>query len=55
MAFYKRVSIINAAKIFGAEGILCRMLEIYEWKVTYKACGSGYNTATSAWVCFFES
>ena len=31
-----------------------RRLEIYEWKLTYKACGSCYVISTSAWVCFFE-
>ena len=44
----------NAAKIFGTEGVLCRRLEILGRNLVYKACGSGYNTATSAWVYFFE-
>ena len=44
----------NAAKIFGTERVLYRRLEIYEWKVTYKACGSCYVISTSAWVYFFE-
>ena len=53
-AFYKRVSIINAAKIFGTEGVLCRRLENLDRKVTYKACESSYVISTSAWVYFFE-
>ena len=53
-AFYKRVSIINAAKIFGTEVILCRRLENLDRKVTYKACESSYVISTSAWVYFFE-
>ena len=44
----------NAAKIFGAEGVLCRKLEFFEWKVVYEACGSCYVISTSAWVYFFE-
>ncbi len=38
----------NAAKIFGTEGVWCRRLEIYEWEVIYKACGSCYVISTSA-------
>ena len=49
MRFYN-----NAAKIFGAEDVLCRRLEIFEWKVVYEACGSCYVISTSAWVYFFE-
>ena len=44
----------NAAKNFGAEGILCRWLENLDRKVIYKACESSYVISTSAWVYFFE-
>ena len=44
----------NDAKIFGAEGVLCRRLENLDRKVTYKACESSYVISTSAWVYFFE-
>ena len=44
----------NAAKIFGIIVVLCRRLEIFEWKVVYETCGSCYVISTSAWVYFFE-
>ena len=44
----------NAAKIFGAEGILCRRLEIFEWNMAYEACVNGCIITTSAWLYFFE-
>ena len=49
MCFYN-----NAAKIFGAEGVLCRKLELLERKVVDIACGSGCIISTSASVYFFE-
>ena len=49
MRFYN-----NAAKIFGAKGVLCRRLEILGRNLVYKACGSGCIITTSAWVYFFE-
>ena len=44
----------NAAKIFGAEDVLCRRLENLGRNLVYKACGSGCIITTSAWVYFFE-
>ena len=44
----------NTAKIFGAEGVLCRKFELLERKVVDIACGSVCIITTSAWVYFFE-
>ena len=44
----------SAAKIFGAEDVLCRRLENLGRNLVYIACGSGCIITTSAWVYFFE-
>ena len=49
MRFYN-----NAAKIFGAEGVLCRRLENVEGKMVYIIRRSICITRASAWVYFFE-
>ena len=49
MRFYN-----NAAKIFGAEGVLRRRLEILESIMVYITRGSSCITDASAWVYFFE-
>ena len=44
----------NAAKIFGAEVVLCRRLEKLEGKMVYITRGSICITRVSAWVCFLK-
>ena len=44
----------NATKIFGAEGILRRRLEILEGEMVYTIRRSICITRASAWVYFFE-
>jgi hypothetical protein len=43
----------NAAKIFGAEGVLRRRLDNSGRNLVYIACGSGCIITTSVWVYFF--